>query len=790
MGDYSDTPADGETAPDGSGTTGYGDATHIIVSGTQLGKNIDGETTAQNSANAEGDDNDGTDDEDGVTIPSLTLGKTVTITAEVSNTEGYLQGWIDWDGNGNFDPGEQIASDLQDNDTEDLDDTVGTISFNVAVPVTSLTTSNTFARFRWSTTQGLDTITAAGDGEVEDYSVAIETATIYDYGDAPDTGAGTGTGDYQTTANNGGAAQVVIDTAGQILSLGSEVDVDNGSLQNSNADADDNDGTPDDEDGVASFPELTATGGQTYTVSVTASNNVPFVDAYLVGYIDFNRDGDFEDAGEQSATVTVTTSTSNPRTFDVTFTTPAEIVSGNTYVRFRLGQIQATAESATGASAGTDNGEIEDYQIIITPNLTTTACNGRDIVEFSFSNPSLEPNTGADLQPGAVYRFSNVTSGIDALVEIEQFNNDASLEAIDNAGAGSPDAFQPILNPDSSDSSVDFIITWVLSGTNIPMPVFAFNASGVDIDGDGGNLMEYIELNNFSNYLLENPTELTDTYDSSTATGRFKSKTPSNQAGIEINATSNLVTAEYTDASGFRYRTGAIDEGTILSTTNRLNSLNFQCINLNDPQTNPTASNPNLLLVKRITAINPGQSNEVRFDSFVDDGTADNEDNHPNWPDDDNTYLPGTINVDKVLPKDKVEYTIYFLSNGDDDAANVQICDVVPDNMSFVSNSYDNDSGIALLNSSASGATATNLSNAADTDEGTFFAPAAALPKVGNPPQNLCQKVDSTGNFVEVEANNNNNGAVVVKINTVPKATSPGTPAQSYGFIRFRAEIQ
>ncbi|MEM7594445.1 MAG: GEVED domain-containing protein, partial [Cyanobacteria bacterium P01_A01_bin.83] len=120
-----------------------------------------------------------------------------------------------------------------------------------------------------------------------------------------------------------------------------------------------------DEDGVSSFPTLTTAEGQTYTVSVIANNNVPLEDAYLVGYIDFNQDGDFEDTGEQSTTVTVPTSTSNPRTFDVTFTTPAGMTTGTTYARFRLGQVQATAEQATGASISTDNGEIEDYSLEI-----------------------------------------------------------------------------------------------------------------------------------------------------------------------------------------------------------------------------------------------------------------------------------------------------------------------------------------------------------------------------------------------------------------------------------------
>jgi hypothetical protein len=81
------------------------------------------------------------------------------------------------------------------------------------------------------------------------------------------------------------------------------------------------------------------------------------------------------------------------------------------------------------------------------------------------------------------------------------------------------------------------------------------------------------------------------------------------------------------------------------------------------------------------------------------------------------------------------------------------------------------------------------LSNAADTDEGTFYAPNTAPPTVGDPPVNLCRKVNSS-NTIPVGATENINGAIVVEINALPEATAPGTPVNSYGFIRFRAKVQ
>ena len=58
-------------------------------------------------------------------------------------------------------------------------------------------------RFRISTQSGLAPDGSASDGEVEDYQVEI--GGPYDWGDLPDTGFGTGPGNYQTLQSDGGA---------------------------------------------------------------------------------------------------------------------------------------------------------------------------------------------------------------------------------------------------------------------------------------------------------------------------------------------------------------------------------------------------------------------------------------------------------------------------------------------------------------------------------------------------------------------------------------------------------
>ncbi|PWQ97378.1 GEVED domain-containing protein [Leucothrix pacifica] len=171
--DYSDAPVVG-IAPDGISTNNYGEASHVISSGTYLGAGApDADTANQPTANADGDDADGTDDEDGVTMPAMTQGASVTIPVNVTGVGGYLQGWIDFDGNGTFDVSEQVATNIQDGGAGDTDNTAnGAITFDVSVPGTA-TTNQTYARFRWSSTQNLDSTTAASDGEVEDYAITL-----------------------------------------------------------------------------------------------------------------------------------------------------------------------------------------------------------------------------------------------------------------------------------------------------------------------------------------------------------------------------------------------------------------------------------------------------------------------------------------------------------------------------------------------------------------------------------------------------------------------------------------
>lgn len=174
-----------------------------------------------------------------------------------------------------------------------------------------------------------------------------------DYGDAPDTGNGTGTGNYQTKSSDGGPSHTIIPG----LMLGSKVDADSGLLQNATATADDTNGS-DDEDGLLSPPIMPTTAGQTYTLTSYVTNTTGST-AYLTAYIDFNRDGDFLDPGEKSDTPQYVYWNGY---FLSSFTLPSGLTAGTVNARLRLSQTLEETDSPVGDAS---SGEVEDYQLTV-----------------------------------------------------------------------------------------------------------------------------------------------------------------------------------------------------------------------------------------------------------------------------------------------------------------------------------------------------------------------------------------------------------------------------------------
>jgi Ca2+-binding RTX toxin-like protein len=148
--------------------------------------------------------------------------------------------------------------------------------------------------------------------------------------------------------------------------LGTGVDADDGLLQNSRANADDVDAAlPDDEDGVLNPLDLLGTEGAAPTITLLATNTTGST-ATLSGWIDYNRDGVFDNASER-AQITVPDGSTDMR-FTLTFPPIPIGLAGSTYTRFRL-STDVAGQNATGAAS---DGEVEDYAFSITAQTTGT----------------------------------------------------------------------------------------------------------------------------------------------------------------------------------------------------------------------------------------------------------------------------------------------------------------------------------------------------------------------------------------------------------------------------------
>jgi len=132
-----------------------------------LGSNVDTEADAW--ASPQSDDAVDANDDDGVVfVTGVDIGSDALIKVESSDF-GYLNGWIDFDRDGQFDEEEQIIK------AEVLDEGTNVLAFNTPLWADS---GKTWARFRASSQPNLGAIGGTADGEVEDYVVEITAVNL------------------------------------------------------------------------------------------------------------------------------------------------------------------------------------------------------------------------------------------------------------------------------------------------------------------------------------------------------------------------------------------------------------------------------------------------------------------------------------------------------------------------------------------------------------------------------------------------------------------------------------
>ncbi len=200
-----------------------------------------------------------------------------------------------------------------------------------------------------------------------------------DFGDAPD-----GIGDpsiptpgYPTLLESDGARHAIV--AG--FFLGQFVDAEEEGQRSIAADGDDL-GDPDDEDGVSVPAALRR--GESAAIEVIASQQ-----GKLDAWIDFNRDGDWADAGEQIFASLALEAGNNA----LNLTVPGDAEPGLTFARFRFSS--AGGLSFDGAA---EDGEVEDYRVrVVVPGDT----NGDGTVDESDLPDAIASLFAADAIPAA-----------------------------------------------------------------------------------------------------------------------------------------------------------------------------------------------------------------------------------------------------------------------------------------------------------------------------------------------------------------------------------------------------
>jgi len=354
-------------------------AIHTVESGFCLGEIVDPDPDGRIIPGGYGDDNDGSDDDDGIEfLTPLIPGQTAQIKATISGS-GFLSGWIDFNADSSWNgPDEQIWEDSQV--------TSGTHTISFTVP-SDAAHGVTYARFRFSDTGGFsyngpphfsdypDQSSMPPTGEVEDYAVLIHAAgAAFDYGDAPDPG-------YPTLSGSGGAYHVIDNN----VYMGSKIDSEGNGLAHVQALGDDNNGS-DDEDGIQ-FPS-TIVSGSTVTASVTLS-----VKGYLNIWIDLNADGDWFDLYEHVVNDSLLIAGTHTVNFPATLTA---IPDSLMFARVRFSTFPGVGVMGPAA-----DGEVEDYLL----NVLDTDVDDKNKPDFIPENFELQQNYPNPFNPSTSFLY-------------------------------------------------------------------------------------------------------------------------------------------------------------------------------------------------------------------------------------------------------------------------------------------------------------------------------------------------------------------------------------------------
>lgn len=346
---------------------------HYFANGPILGALADGEPNGQPNPFATGDDMAGAADEDGLLAIRATTGGNGALDMDIAVTipaplfGAFVTGWIDFN------------DDCQFNDAPFP---AGERIFNALLVLNGLNVLTTppgveqplgagpkALRLRIHSLGGLPPTGLASNGEVEDYFIDLDGE---DYGDAPSSVDPTQPefpGGYPTTLAQNGARHAIDES----FRLGTYVDADVAVDGQYDALEDDLNQQQDDEDGIRLLdgfgtgthpeagPYATLQPGQ-----LARLLPLPSTDGRLDAWIDWNRDGDWDDDGEQIfASVDIGPNMDEDDALEIM--APSDASLGFTYARFRLSKQGGLAPTGFAIT-----GEVEDMLLQVVKSINVS----------------------------------------------------------------------------------------------------------------------------------------------------------------------------------------------------------------------------------------------------------------------------------------------------------------------------------------------------------------------------------------------------------------------------------
>lgn len=196
---------------------------------------------------------------------------------------------------------------------------------------------------------------------------------------------------------------------------------------------------------------------------------------------------------------------------------------------------------------------------------------------LKFANPVLV--SGTPLTEGAIYKFPEITPGIDCYIKLAKLNGGAVLISMETPGQGYPDAWQPIIDgpgtPAGNKSWIDWEISFkTTAGANYAFP--CLDISAIDVDGDNSVIGEFIESDGHVSYSLPTPTLLTVT---DMGNGKTEAQAPvTNRPSIDTSALDVRIHFLYNGKDNIQLKLGSTVFGSGLAATQRLNCIYFKKI--------------------------------------------------------------------------------------------------------------------------------------------------------------------------------------------------------------------